>query len=132
MPITADLSILVSNSTVKARLVIHNGSSARIHLEKSKVFAGGEILNSLFEITSGETSIPYIGKMAKLRKPGPEDFLNIDAGQRYETTVDLSNTYAFLPGDHNYTAVYKAFHSYPDRDGYWTLESNSATFALRK
>lgn len=132
MPITADLNILVSNSTVKAHLVIRNGSSGVIYLEKSKVFAGGEILNSLFEITSGETSIPYIGKMAKLRRPGPEDFLDIHAGQQYEVTVDISNAYAFLPGSHQYAVVYKAFHSYPDRDGYWTLESNSATFTLRK
>ena len=132
MSITADLNILVSNSTVRAHLMIRNGSPEAVRLERSKVFDSGEISNSLFEITSGETPIAYIGKMAKLRKPGPEDFINLNAGQQYETTVDISNAYAFLPGSHTYAAVYKAFHSYPDRDGYWTLESNSATFTLRK
>jgi len=130
--ISAHLDVQIQGPAVLASLTIRNDSGADAHLEKSKVFADGEVANDLFLITAAGVSVPYRGKMVKRSTPGPNDFLTLPTGQEFKVTVDLSPAYAFPAGDHDYSIYYKAYHSYPSGDDFWILRSNDATFSLHR
>jgi hypothetical protein len=130
--ISAHLDVQILGAAVLASLTIRNDSDADAYLEKSKVFADGEVTNDLFIITAADALVPYKGIMVKRNSPAADDFLTLPPGKEFKTTVDLSKTYSFPPGKHAYAIHYKAYHSYPSRDDFWILRSNDVTFSLHR
>lgn len=130
--VSAQLEIKVSGRSVVARLEFRNGATQDAFLEKSKVFADGTITNDLFVVRCEGRDVPYLGTMEKLPAPGPEDFLPLAPGKSYQASVNLKDTYEFLPGAHLYEIRYDAIHTTVDGKGVWALKSNEASFTLRR
>jgi hypothetical protein len=122
------LKVSLRSSQVMARLAFKNRSGRDIFIEKYNACAGGQIENNVFEIRTNGHVLDYKGMLAKRRRPIPEDYLVVPSGQTFGVEVDLTRAYAFPKGLGRYVARYSAVISYPDRDGIWSLASNSAPF----
>lgn len=69
---------------------------------------GDEIESRLFRIVrDGMFPVAYTGPLAKRAKPGPEDHVKLDAGGRYEYSVELTSLYD-LTQNGRYTVSYAA------------------------
>jgi hypothetical protein len=128
--VSVHLNVSVRSGQVMARLDFENSSNNDIFIEKFNACIEGQIENNVFEIRTNGQMLDYIGMLAKRRRPILEDYLVIRAGRTFETEVDLTRAYAFPRGLREYSAVYSAVISYPDRDGIWMLTSKPVRFRL--
>ena len=128
--IIANVFFTVDGTTLRATLCVTNKSSNPVYLEKSKVFANGIVMNHLFHLSYEGVQVRYIGIMAKLREPQLEDFMKLEPGDSFEKTLYISNHYEFLEGKHQYCGFYKAYHSLPNADDLWELQSDKAKFVF--
>jgi hypothetical protein len=128
--VSVHLNVSVESGEVMARLDFENRSNNDIFIEKYNACVEGQIENNVFEIRTNDQMLNYIGMLVKRRRPVLEDYLVIRAGRIFETEVDLTRAYAFSRGLREYSVVYSAVISYPDRDGIWTLTSKPVPFRL--
>jgi hypothetical protein len=107
----ADLS---SNLQVESRagqvlvhVEVHNGGTATIYLPRA-LAADPQPLGKTFQVTvePGGAPVDYTGRMVKRGSIGPDDFIAIQPKGTLRHTLDISNSYAFLPGEHSYTLQY--------------------------
>jgi hypothetical protein len=114
MPASVTLSVNVSSHRVFVYLVFANHSADQdFYLEKSKL-PEAPLRSDLFRIESEGKPVAYLGPMAKRRAPGPEDFVKLAPREELKKGADITDIYGFLPGSHDYTIQYCAFHSDPD------------------
>ena len=129
--IAARLSINIVQKSVLSSLAFINNSKETVYINKINGCLNGLIENNVFAIESEGSPIDYTGVLAKRLRPGPEDVVALDPGGTIDTIVDLSKAYAFMPGNHAYIAYYSAFHQFPDRPGYVSLQSNTISFTYK-
>ena len=131
---TAQLAVEVSGQHAVVRLTITDPSPDQpFFVEKSKFPSAPPLRAKLFRIESEGKEVRYIGPMAKRPAPTREDFLRIPPGGEIHGAADITELYAFLPGTHEYTIVYRAFHADPDDDTKLTdVRSNTAAFQLTR
>jgi len=131
---TVQLIVEVTGQHAVARLTIADPSPGQpFYVEKSKFPSAPPLRSKLFRIECEGKEIRYIGVMAKRPAPTREDFLRIAPGGEIHGAADITELYAFLPGTHDYTIVYRAFHADPDDDTKLTeVRSNQAPFQLTR
>ena len=130
--IDVNLTVEVSPSGLFATLVYTNNSPKKVYIEKINGCLDGVIENNVFLITNEGEKIKYVGILAKRKPPGPDDFAVIEYNDKLTTRVRLDECYNFLPGLHDYVAIYSAFHTYRDRPGFYELKSNQKIFSFSK
>lgn len=119
------LNISVRQNQALARLEFTNPTSSDVFIEKYNACVDGEIENNVFQIQWDGHVVDYTGILAKRRRPLPEDYVKIPPGGTLTALVDLVRAYHFPAGSRIYDATYSAVISYPDREGIWTLTSNT-------
>jgi hypothetical protein len=124
------LRISVRRIQVLADLEFMNTSRHDVFIEKFNACVNGEIENNVFEIRADGHLLDYTGMLAKRRRPLLEDYLRLPPGQPFTTQVDLTRAYDFPRGKRTYEAAYSAVLSYPERDGIWTLTSDTERFSF--
>jgi hypothetical protein len=128
--VTVGLQIDTAGKRVKATLNFVNDTAHSVFLDKINACVAGKIANNVFELKTDSGPISYSGILAKRRRPGPEDFVKVEAGKHLTTTVYLEEAYKFLPGTHRYKVRYSALHNYPDKADYFELTSNEVSFTF--
>jgi hypothetical protein len=99
-------SISINSSLLSADNVLLKFSLRNPHNKKMKLlmwytpFEG--FLSDLFIITNSDSheKLKYQGPMVKRLKPQPEDYLSISANEVSSTTLNLSLSYHFPPGNY--------------------------------
>jgi hypothetical protein len=122
------LEISVRQNQALARMEFKNPTTSEIFIEKYNACIDGEIENNVFQIQWDGHAVDYTGILAKRRRPLPEDYVKIPPGGTLTVLVDLTKAYGFPAGSRTYEATYSAVISYPDRDGIWSLTSNTEHF----
>lgn len=92
---------------VLVHVTIHNSGSTTAYIPRA--LAGDpQPLGKTFTLTAGPGAIPvdYTGRMVKRGPIGPDDFIAVKPRATLRHTLDISNSYAFLPGAHQYTLHY--------------------------
>jgi hypothetical protein len=130
-PVKVQLSVSPAGRSVAATLTFTNISKADVFIWKLNACDGGKIENDLFEIFKEDKQIPYVGKLAKRQPPGPADFVKLTPGAKVDSKVALETAYEFPPGPGNYRAKYSALNPYPDRAGFFSLDSEEVRFTLK-
>ena len=128
--ITARLSITQKDGHVFAELVYTNTGDRPALLLKINAALDNKLENDLFKINDERgNEVSYTGVLAKMGKPGPQDFLELMPKEQTSTRVRLDDVYKLATGrPRDYRVVYSAYHQYPDRPGFWELVSNEAHF----
>lgn len=126
------LNIEVVFKEVYAVVQFINNSTDVVFIEKRNGCLNGFVENNVFEISSDGAKAEYIGIYEKLSAPKLEDFGRLAPGSTLRTRVKLNDVYEFLPGQHDYRAVYSALHPFPDGPGFVSLESNKVHFSYGK
>jgi hypothetical protein len=106
--IEVELSVSIKDRKVLANLIFSNNTVELVSLDKLRICHGNKLLNSLFIILDEKNRrIDYAGPMVK-RFITAEDFINIDPGQKIETSVELDDAYKLKNGK-KYTVQYSAY-----------------------
>jgi len=133
--VTVDLKVEVVGEQVKAILTFTNPEAyGPAQIEKRLLFPGGELSSNVFKISTREgKEIKYKGIMAKLKEPGPEDFIKIKPKQSVKATVNLENVYDFPTGADVYEIKYETYSAGgPSIAALIRLESNKDYFTFYK
>lgn len=129
-PIDARLTITSGEASIKASLAFTNQSDKVAHLYKVNACDGGVLENDLFRIRIGEDEVEYVGALAKLAEPGPEDFLTLKPGEVHRAEVDLRRYYDFGDRRGEFRVVYSAVNPAPEGGELLDLESNEVVFRI--
>ena len=121
-------------SGVLATLTFTNASASTILIERYNAAMESPLQADVFQIASGRAGVVrYRGVMVKRGRASQSDYIRLEPRTPLWTPpVDLSAAYEFPSGRRTYTAEYLARVTYPDRDGYWTLKSNTVRFTYGK
>lgn len=123
------LTIGVAGREATATVVFTNPGPAEVLLWNVNACTGGQLENNLFEIYRGDQRVRYTGMLAKRGQPTLEEFIRLAPRQSVTSVVPLHSYYRF-PGGGDYRACYTAFNPYPNRDGFFPLQSNEVRFRL--
>ncbi len=129
-PVSAHLSIEVEDNKVLATLSFTNTSSGPLYLEKVNTCSEGVLENDLFELLNNDIRIEYIGPLSKRGEPGWDDFIELSPEGKFETTVRLDTVYDFVGKHGPSQGRYSCLNPFPDRPGFFPIESNVALFEL--
>ncbi len=102
-----------------SRVLVHITATNPSHehalfLEKKKILALPPVRIDLFHVSCEGLEIPYIGPLAKTKAPGRDDFFRVNPASEIKGYADITDLYAFRPGDHTYTITYDSFHGDPN------------------
>lgn len=88
---------------VVVKLTVINGSAKAVYVPKP-VFEDDELFGRAFDIVNLDTgkAVDYIGPMVKRAPLGKDDYLPVKAGARHVNSIDITRSYDFKPGTHNY------------------------------
>jgi hypothetical protein len=90
---------------VLVQLFAENTSGKTVYLPRA-LYSEEELFHSPFELSSGGFKIDYIGPMVKRGPFTQDDYLPLKPGARHTHTIDITRSYAFLPGAHTYELRY--------------------------
>jgi hypothetical protein len=92
---------------VLVHVTVDNRSGATVHVPRA-LAADPQPFGRTFTLTAepGAKAIDYAGPMVKRGPIGPADFIAVKPHSTLRHTVDISHSYAFLPGEHSYTLQY--------------------------
>ncbi len=128
VPISVHLDIRVIKGRVITHLIFHNRSKEPQYLDPNRCGARG-IMNAHFRIFCCEEKVPYTGPlMLKSRPPRPEEYIRLEPDGHFEATLDITDVYGWLPGEHEYEAYYREYHSNPYKHVLYLLKSNVVLF----
>ena len=135
-PVHSD-STLSSNLQVESRagqvlvhVEIQNRGTATIYVPRA-LAADPQPLGKTFVLTlDGGGAVDYTGRMVKRGPIGPADFVAVQPNSTLRHTLDITASYAFLPGQHAYTLQYAggAVSSLAQLDRTQALEPKPARF----
>lgn len=85
-----------------------NRSAAPLQVPRA-LAAEKELTGRLFDIVEADTgaAIEYQGMMVKRGPLTAADYLSLKPGARHSNTIDITRSYAFLPGLHRYRLSYE-------------------------
>ena len=92
---------------VVVKLTVNNGSAKAIYVAKP-VFEDDELFGRAFDIKNLDTgaAVDYIGPMVKRGPLGKEDYMAIKPGATHVNRIDITRSYDFKPGKHNYQLTF--------------------------
>ena len=88
-------------------LSVENGSAQPVYVPKA-VFEDDELFGRAFDIkhvATGE-AVKYIGPMVKRGPLTRDDYLPVKAGGKHTNVIDITPSYDFKPGKHDYQLTF--------------------------
>lgn len=128
--LSSSLQVESRAGQVLVHVEVHNRGTATIYVPRALV-ADPQPFGKTFTLTGeGGATIDYTGRMVKRGPIGPNDFVAVQPNSTLRHTLDISNSYAFLPGRHSYTLQYAggAVSSLAQLDRTQALAPAPATF----
>lgn len=95
------------NGQLVVHMTVENGGAAPVYVAKA-VFEDDELFGRAFDITDLATGTPvqYIGPMVKRGPLTAADFIAIKPGARHSNAIDITRSYDFKPGRHDYQLTF--------------------------
>lgn len=105
--VSATLTVESRAGQVLLHVTVHNRGSATVYVPRA-LAADPQPLGKTFTLSAEPGALPvdYTGRMVKRGPIGPADFVAVPANGTLRHTLDISGSYAFLPGRHDYTLQY--------------------------
>jgi hypothetical protein len=99
------LEVETGAGKVKVRVMIENRSDAPVWIPR-EIALGDDLSAPRFALSSLTDAVPYTGRMVKRGPLNAADFLEIKPQTTYLNTFDITQAYAFKPGQHSYEIRY--------------------------
>lgn len=105
--LSATLTVESRAGQVLVHVTVHNGGSATVYIPRA-LAADPHPFGKTFSLVAQPGSVPvdYAGPMVKRGPIGPADFVAVKPNSTLRHTLDISRSYAYLPGEHGYTLQY--------------------------
>ena len=91
---------------VLVHVTVHNGGSATVFVPRALAADPHPLGKTFTLIAEGAGPVDYAGPMVKRGPIGPADFVAVKPNSTLRHTLDISRSYAYLPGEHGYTLQY--------------------------
>jgi hypothetical protein len=104
------LSVASSGGRVLVTAMFDNPTSHPMHVPHA-IATDKELLGRLFEIRDTATGklVEYQGPLVKRGPLTADDYFTVQPGTRHVNTLDITDSYAFKPGQHTYQLSYSGF-----------------------
>lgn len=99
------LEVETGAGKVKVRVMIENRGDAPVWIPR-EIALGDDLSAPRFALSSLTDAVAYTGRMVKRGPIGPADYLEIKPQTTYLNTLDITQAYAFKPGQHSYEIRY--------------------------
>ena len=101
------LSVQSAGGKVAATVLVENRGKIAVQIPKV-VAEDDELFGPYFEVREKQSGkvLDYVGPKVKRGPLGPDDYLSIKPGKRLRHAIDITQAYAFLPGQHDYEIRY--------------------------
>lgn len=105
--VSATLTVESRAGQVLVHVTVHNRGGATVWVPRA-LAADPQPFGKTFTLTAAPGAMPvdYTGRMVKRGPIGRADFVAVLANSTVRHTLDISDSYAFLPGRHDYTLQY--------------------------
>ena len=128
--VSSNLQVESRAGQVLVHVEIQNRGTATIYVPRA-LAADPQPLGKTFVLTLDEGgAVDYTGRMVKRGPIGPADFVAVQPNSTLRHTLDITASYAFLPGQRGYTLQYAggAVSSLAQLDRTQALEPKPARF----
>ncbi len=104
-----------NNNPLSVTFNLTNNSDELVKIFKSSIPFDGEVGKNIFDVRNNNHELRYVGRVVeRMHEVNEENFLYLDAGESYETTVNLSTLYNFSRQNREYdvsfnSSVYVAY-----------------------
>jgi hypothetical protein len=99
------LEVETGAGKVKVRVMIENRGDTPVWIPR-EIALGDDLSAPRFALTSTQDAVPYTGRMVKRAALGPADYLEVKPQTTHLNTIDITQAYAFKPGQHSYEIRY--------------------------
>lgn len=99
------LEVETGAGTVKVRVLIENRGDVPVWIPREIALAD-DLSGPRFDLRTRESEVAYTGRMVKRAALGPDDFLEVKPQTTHLNTIDITQSYAFKPGQHSYEIRY--------------------------
>ena len=107
--LTGTLAVKSDKGRVLVEVLLDNQSAHAVHVPRA-IATESALSGQLFDIRDAGTGEPlgYVGSMVKGGPATTADFLTLKPRARHRNTIDITDSYAFKPGRHNYRLSHQA------------------------
>ena len=97
----------VKDGKVVVHMGVENGGKVAVYVAKA-VFQDEQLFGRAFDITNLDSGVPvqYIGPMVKRGPLTAADFIAVKPGAKHSHAIDITRSYDFQPGQHNYQLTF--------------------------
>lgn len=99
------LEVETGAGKVKVRVLIENRGDAPVWIPR-EIALGDDLSAPRFALSSTQEAVAYTGRMVKRAALGPADYLEVKPQTTHLNTIDITQAYAFKPGQHSYEIRY--------------------------
>lgn len=99
------LEVETGAGKVKVRVLIENRGDQPVWIPREIALAD-DLSGPRFDLRTREDAVAYTGRMVKRAALGPADYLEVKPQTTQLNTIDITDAYAFKPGQHSYEIRY--------------------------
>lgn len=99
------LEVETGATSVKVRVLIENRGDQSVWIPR-EIALGDDLSAPRFDLRSRQDEVAYTGRMVKRAALGPADYLEVKPQTTHLNTIDITQAYAFKPGQHSYEIRY--------------------------
>ena len=99
------LEVETGARSVKVRVLIENRGDQSIWIPR-EIALGDDLSAPRFALRTPQEEVAYTGRMVKRAAPGLADYLEVKPQTTHLNTIDITQAYAFKPGQHSYEIRY--------------------------
>lgn len=99
------LEVETGAGKVKVRVLIENRGDQPVWIPR-EIALGDDLSAPRFDLLSSQDAVAYTGRMVKRAALGPGDYLEVKPQTTHLNTIDITQAYAFKPGQHSYEIRY--------------------------
>lgn len=99
------LEVETGAKSVKVRVLIENRGDQSVWIPR-EIALGDDLTAPRFNLRTPGEEVAYTGRMVKRAAPGPADYLEVKPQTTHLNTIDITQAYAFKPGQHSYEIRY--------------------------
>ncbi|WP_137172911.1 hypothetical protein [Massilia sp. HP4] len=99
------LEVETGATSVKVRVLIENRGDQSVWIPR-EIALGDDLTAPRFNLRTPEEEVAYTGRMVKRAAPGLADYLEVKPQTTHLNTIDITQSYAFKPGQHSYEIRY--------------------------
>ena len=99
------LEVETGASSVKVRVLIENRGDQSVWIPR-EIALGDDLTAPRFSLRTPGEEVAYTGRMVKRAAPGLADYLEVKPQTTHLNTIDITEAYAFKPGQHSYEIRY--------------------------